>query len=138
MCYLEENVFFQWRFPPNSSSGTPRLPRNDCFHVLEVFSIISNFIVARLNENMRLQDIMNEPGIDNNVLEFPRYLLKVEEGKVHEIVDSSIEIPSAVNIVNSSEKLVESGFCSVEDRFNDVLWLTARAILDPTNSRLNI
>ena len=66
------------------------------------------------NENIRLQAIMNEPSIDNDVLECPQYLLKDGEGKVHEIVDSSIELPSAANIVNSSEKFVESVFCALK------------------------
>ena len=49
---------------------------------------------------MRLQAVMSDPGIDKDVLEYPPYLLKVGDGKVREIVDSSIELPSAVNIVN--------------------------------------
>ena len=63
---------------------------------------------------------MNDQDIDNDVFEYPRYLLKIGEGKVYQIADSSMELPSAAKIVNSSEKLVESVFCSFEDRFNDV------------------
>ena len=53
-------------------------------------------------------------------------------------MDSFIELPPPINIVESSAKLVESVFENWKEKYDDVPWLKLRAILAPTNSRLQI
>ncbi len=62
--------------------------------------------------------------------------MKVGEGKVPTTEGFCIELPKCVNVVHSSKELVETVFGDLENKSNDIQWLTSRAILAPTNSRL--
>ena len=62
-------------------------------------------------------------------------LLKAGEGKIEGTTDSLIHLPLAVNIVDSETDLVQFVFLNIKKKYDDVGWLTSRAILTPTNSR---
>ncbi len=89
-----------------------------------------------LTENMSLQSIMNEHEIDKAFLEYPKFLLELDEGKVKRTIDSLIELPSAVNVVGAATELVQSVFENLDSKYYDIPWITSRAILTPPNSRL--
>ena len=80
---------------------------------------------------MRLQAIENDKEADKEALEYSDFLLKVGEGKLKGTADSLITLPTAVNIVDSIVGLVQSVFQNLEERYNNVGWLTSQA-----NSRL--
>ena len=85
---------------------------------------------------MRRQEIENSPEEDNAVLEYPQFMLKDGEGKLERTTDSLIDLPLAINIVDSATDLVESVFKLLNNNYDDVRWLNSWAILTPTNSRL--
>ncbi len=82
------------------------------------------------------QAIKNVHQVDRAFLEYPEFLLKVGEGKVERTTDSLIERPTAVYMVDFATELVQSVFQNLDEQYDDVQWLTSRAILTPTNSRL--
>ena len=50
--------------------------------------------------------------------------------------DSLIKLPTAVNAVSSRTVLAHSVFRNLDERSDDMQWLALRAILTPTNTRL--
>ena len=93
--------------------------------------------VLKLAQNMRLKLIETDPCANEHVLQYPEYLLQVEEGRIRQNQESEIELPSCVKFVPASADLVGSVFQKLGKNYVDVDWLTSRAILCPTNSRLN-
>ena len=104
-----------------------------CFKSSPLYRYVS---LLNLTEKMRLQANNNHHETEKAVLKYPEFLLAVGEGRVESKNDSLIELPSTVNIAASSTDLVHSVFENLEKRYNDLSWLTSRAILAPTNSRL--
>ena len=68
------------------------------------------------NEDMRLQAIPDDQESDTAVLEYPNFLLKVGEEKLKQAVDSLIELPPSINIVDSSTKLVKYVFSNLKKK----------------------
>ncbi len=104
-----------------------------CFRSSSFYQCV-NFL--SLIGNMRRQEIENSPEEDNAVLEYPQFMLKDGEGKLERTTDSLIDLPLAINIVDSATDLVESVFKLLNNNYDDVRWLNSWAILTPTNSRL--
>ena len=104
-----------------------------CFQSSPLYQCMS---FRSLSENMRLQSIRDDEDPDPAVFQYPNFLLKVGDGILKRTEDSFIELPPSVNIVESSTKLVESVFPNLKEKYDDVQWLKSRAILAPTNSRL--
>ena len=86
---------------------------------------------------MRLRGIQNDKKADKEVMEYQEFLLQVGEGKTERgATNSLIPLPPAVNIVYSVTDLVQSVFRNIEKKYDDVGWLTSRAILISINSLL--
>ncbi len=105
-----------------------------CFKSSPLYQCVK---LLSLTENMRLQAIMHEYETDKAVLEYPdSFFLELGEGKVERTTDSLIELPPAVNIVGSATELVQSVFENLDSKYDDIPWVTSRAILTPTDSHL--
>ena len=85
---------------------------------------------------MRLQVIRDDQEANLTVLEYLDFLFKFGEGKLKLTMDSFIEVPASLNIVELLAKLVESVFPNSKEKHDDVQWLKLRAILAGINSRL--
>ena len=74
-------------------------------------SPLSQFVdLVSLTENMRLEANRKYHETDTDVLVYLSFLLKVGEGKVEVTTESLIELPNAVNVVDSPTDLFKSVF----------------------------
>ena len=88
-----------------------------CFKSSPIYKYVNSL---SLTEDMRLRGIQNDKKADKEVLEYPKFLLKVGEGKLEGATDSLILLPTAVNIVDSVTDLVQSVFQNIEKKYDDV------------------
>ena len=129
-------VLFSWDFRqilpvvPRGSRGMKVLT---CLKSSAVYHYVNSL---SLTENMRLRWIQNNKKADEEILEYPEFFLKVGEGKIG-ATDSLTHLPPAVNIFDSVTDLVQSVFHNIENKYDDVGWITSRAILTLINSRLH-
>ena len=87
-----------------------------------------------LKQNMRLNALKNDPTADSSALSYPGFLLSVGEGSIPVETDDIIRLPQHVNVVKTSEELIDSVFPDICKNYTDVEWLTSRAILASTNA----
>ena len=73
---------------------------------------------------------------DRAALEYLEYLLSVYDGQIEHDKESNINLTPSVSMVMSSSELIDEVFNDISERYFDVEWLTSRAILATTNSRL--
>ena len=135
---FEEVRSIRRRFPTNTVLPVvPRGSRGVIFFTCFKSSPLYQYVISlSLTENMKLRGIQNDKKRDKEVLEYPEFLLKVGGGKLDGATNSLILHPPAVNIVDSVTDLVQSVFQDIDKKYDDVGWLTSRAILTPINSRL--
>ena len=92
---------FQWRLSPNLSCGTKRIEKNDIFMSLKSSPVFSHLKLLKLKRNMRLKAMEEDPWADMQALEYPSYLLQVEEGEISGKGESQIILPPFVTVVQN-------------------------------------
>lgn len=76
-----------------------------------------------------------DPNGDQDALLYPGYLLEFGEG-TNKKNGPEIELPTSITAVDSSQKLIDCIFLDLEKIHHDLDWLSSRAILAPTNRKL--
>ncbi len=115
----------------------PKASRGMIVHMcLKSSFIFSELRVLHLTENMRLKALKNDTNAKLAGLEYPEYLLRIGEGRQKKDENNCIDLPISVTVVQSPGELIDSIFPNLSMKFCDRNWLTSRAILASTNSRL--
>ena len=83
---------------------------------------------------MRLNSLKNDPTAYSSALSYPGFFLSESEGSIPVEADDTIRSPHHVNIVDTSEELINSVFPDICKNYTDIEWLNSRTILASTNS----
>ena len=62
--------------------------------------------------------------------------MSVGEGRYKLDEDSSIHLMQSINVVQSCSELIDAIFIDITTKYTDKTWLTSRAVLTTTNSKL--
>ena len=73
---------------------------------------------------------------DKNVIEYPNYLLQIQEAKISTNPGSESDLLLSVTTVDSSTKMINSVFHDLEKNFSDIDWHMSHAILSPRKNKL--
>ena len=115
----------------------PRGSRGMIVHMcLKLSLMFSELHILNLTESMRLRALKQDPKADRAALEYPEYFLSAGEEQFEHHKEFNINLTPSVNLVTSSSELIDATFNDISERYLDVEWLTSRAILATTNSRL--
>ncbi len=89
---------------------------NACVNASE---LSSQFKILRLSENMRLEQLPNDPQAHPSTLRYPDFLLRVCEGRLEEMSDNDILLPSYVNTSETLSMLRNSVFKGIEENWDN-------------------
>ena len=104
---------------------------------MQTSGVFSQFRILRLSENMRLEQLRNDPQAHSSTLQSPDFLLRVGEGRLEETSDNDVLLPSYVSTSETLSELCNSVFEGIEENWDNTEWLTSRAILVTKNAELN-
>ncbi len=118
----------------------PVIPGGLRAHFLHAFvkssALYERFRILRLTEKMRLSSLRNDPNATDTALQFPKYLLRLEEGRLETAEDGILELFESMQKVLDIDTLCNMVFDGLQSNYSSVSWLTSRAILSPKHSRL--
>ena len=77
---------------------------------------------------MRPMAIINDTNADENVLQFPLYILMVAENKFSDVVDSIIKLPTSARIDSYRSNMYDIVFKDIHFHNTDEVWLKIRFI----------
>ncbi len=66
------------------------------FLSLKSSPLFAHLHVLKLSENMRLKSMKHDKNAEKDVLQYPDYLLRMEEGKISTNSHSEISLPTSV------------------------------------------
>ena len=90
---------------------------NSCFKSSPLFPL---FKIIQLNDTMRPMAIINDTNADENVLQFPLYILMVAENKFSDVVDSIIKLPTSARIDSYRSNMYNIVFKDIHFHYTDV------------------
>ncbi len=92
--------------------------------------------ILRLTENMRLQQLRNDPNADPSALQFPEFLLSLGERRLVQNDMNDVQVSSYINTSGTLSELCSSLFQDIEQHWSDIDWLASRAVLVTKNVKL--
>ena len=117
--------------------AVPKASRRMIVHMFLLSSFsFSELHVQNLTENMRPKGLKEDPNAETAALKYPKYLLSFGEGRHLLDEGSNIPLPPFINVVQSSSDLVNAIFGEISTKYSDTAWLTSKAILTTTNSKI--
>lgn len=86
---------------------------------------------------MRLQTFCKHENGNELALQFPLYLLKVDEGRLQVVKKENIELPSSVKTCKSNSSIFNKALLDIRWNYHNDIWMRERATLTDRNMQLH-